>query len=207
MFWAMADDISWEKILATALVSSFFTACVTEPVKAYIQRHLKRKELRRSLYQEIMSNFEALHQQVDMAKHDDEMRTGVGVRFAMSYKRLAYDLALRDVATFYNIGHHELYWIELLYRDFQHVIDGRFTDEPQRLSNAEFTANSVLQNLKSRHMSKRLAFKVSRPWVKRHIRESLPEMPYIGREESPDLAERLRRRWDRAQYWVWQAFY
>jgi hypothetical protein len=203
----MADDISWEKILATALVSSFFTACVTEPVKAYIQRHLKRNELRRSLYQEIMSNFAELYQQVDMAKHDDEMKTGIDVRFAMGYKRLAYDLAQKDAATFYNIGHRELYWIELLYRDFQHVIDGRFTDEAQRLSNAEFTANSVLHNLKGRRMSKRLAFKVCRPWVKKHFREHLPKMSYIGREDSLSLAERLRRRYDQAQYWVWRKFY
>src|SRR6266481_556162 len=122
----MANDIGWEKILATALVSSFFTACVAEPVKAFIQRHLKRNDLRRSLYQEIMNNFTALQQQVEMAKHDDEMKTGIGERFAMGYKRLAYDLAQKDAAAFYNLGHHELYWIELLYRDFEHVINGRF---------------------------------------------------------------------------------
>jgi len=73
---------------------------VTEPAKAYVLRHLKRNELRRHLYQEIMSNFASLHQQVDMAKYNDEIRTGVGVRFAIGYNWLACDLAQKDVAAF-----------------------------------------------------------------------------------------------------------
>jgi len=140
----MAHDVGWEEILATALVSSFLTACVTEPVKAFVQRLLRRRDLRRSLYREIVNNFKALLRQVEMAKHDAGMKVGIGERFAMGYKRLAYDLAQKDTAVFYSLGQDELYWVELLYNDFEHVVNGQFVDEAQRLSNAEFTARSVL---------------------------------------------------------------
>ena len=103
----MPDDIGWEKILATALVTSFFTACLTEPVKAWIQRWIKRKELRECLYRQIVNNFGKLRGQIDMAKHDREMKSGIGQRFAMGYKRLAYDLALKDAALFYSLGYNE----------------------------------------------------------------------------------------------------
>ena len=54
-------------------------------------------------------------------------------------------------------------------------------------------------------MSKRLMFKVSPPWAKRHFREHLPKMSYDNSEQR-GLAERLRRRYDQAQYWVWRKF-
>jgi hypothetical protein len=49
----MADNIGWEKILATALVTSFFMACLTEPVRARAQ--MQEAALRRCLYFEIMT--------------------------------------------------------------------------------------------------------------------------------------------------------
>ena len=202
----MADNIGWEKILATALVTSFFTACLTEPVKAWLQRWLKRSEMRRCLYREIMNNLGALQSQVEMAKQDDEMKDGIGQRFAMGYKRLAYDLALKDAAAFYSLGHYELYWIELLYRDFEHVIHGRFDSEKTRLTVAEFAANYVLNNLKNRRMSKRLMFSVSPKWAKERLRENLPLTHYLD-AAPPGLRERLYRRYDRLQYWIWRRFY
>lgn len=197
----MADGIGWAKILATALISSLFTAAIAEPIKAFIQRHLKRKELRRALYREIVNNVGALRGQVDMAKHNVEMKDGIGRRFAMSYKRLANDLAQKDAAAYYSLGLDELYWIELLYRDFEHVINGSFADNDQRLRNAEFAADYVLNNLKNRHLSKRLMFKVSPPWAKEYFRENLPKTPYLP--AAPTLGERLRRRYDQLQYWLW----
>jgi hypothetical protein len=198
-------DIGWEKILATALVSSFFTACLTEPVKAIVQRRLRRNDLRRSLYREILNNFKALLGQVEMAKHENGMKVGIGQRFAMCYRRLAHDLAHKDAAVFYSLGQDEMYWIELLYGDFEHLINGPFVDEEQRLSNAESIVNGVLVNLKNRHLKKRLMFKISPQWERDYFREHLPKVYYLGGEPLT-LSERLRRRYDRAQYRFWRKF-
>ena len=73
-------------------------------MKARIQRYQKRNDLRRFLYREIMNNFTDLRGQVEMAEHDDEMRIGIGQRFAMGYKRLAYDLAQKDAAVLYSLA-------------------------------------------------------------------------------------------------------
>src|SRR5208337_525298 len=200
----MADQIGGAKILATALISSLFTAAIAEPIKAFIQRHLRRKELRRVLYNEIVNNFGALHSQVEMAKHDIQMKDGIGKRFAMSYKRLAYDLAQKDAVAYYSLGFNELYWIELHYRDFENVINGRFDDNDQHLRNAEFTADYVLNNLKNRHLSKRHMFKVSPPWAKEYFRENLPKTSYIYSHTTLTLVEKLRRRYDQLQYRLWQ---
>jgi len=200
----MADQIGWATILATALISSLFTAAIAEPIKAFIQRHLRRKELRRALYNEIVNNFGALHSQVEMAKHDIQMKDGIGRRFAMSYKRLAYELAQKDSAAYYSLGFDELYWIENHYRDFEHVINGRFDDNDQHLRNAEFAAEYVLNNLKNRHLSKRLMFKVAPPWLKEYFRENLPKTSYIYTNATLTVVEKLRRRYDQLQYYVWQ---
>jgi hypothetical protein len=202
----MPDNTGWEKIVAVALVTSFFTTCLIDPVKVWIQRRLKRREVRRSLYSEIVNNFVALQRQVELAKHTEEMKIGIGQRFAMGYKRLAYDLAMKDAAAFYSLGFDELYWIELLYRDFEHVIHGRPDSEDKRLSWAEFAADYVLNNLKNRHMSKRLMFGVSPRSVKEHFRHNLPLTPYID-TQPPGVRERLFRLYDRLQYWAWRRLY
>jgi hypothetical protein len=67
----------WVRTLIIALVSSFFTVCLVEPVKAFIQRRLKRREVRRALYQEMANNYGKLQAQVDMAKHHPEMKSGI----------------------------------------------------------------------------------------------------------------------------------
>lgn len=190
------------KILITALVASFFAVCVTEPVKIW----LRRRQMRWSLYFEITQNYGALLAQAEMAKHDNEMKEGIGQRFAMSYKRLAYDMVLNDPATFYGLGHEEAHWIELLYRDYEHVLNGRFDSEDTRLNNAEFVTYSVINNLKNRHMSKRLALKVSPGWMKEHFRQQLPLANYID-VKPPKLPERFHRSFDRVQYRIWRSFY
>jgi len=198
----MADQIGWAKILATALISSLFIAAIAEPIKAFIQRHLKRNVLRGALYKEIVNNFRALHGQVEVAKHDIQMKDGIGRRFAMSYKRLALDLAQKDAAAYYSLGLDEVDWIELLYRDFEHVINGSFDNNDQHLGSAEIAADSVLTNLKNRHLSKRLMFKVSPPWAKEYFRENLPRASYLF--PASTLGEKLHRRYDQLQYRLWQ---
>jgi hypothetical protein len=139
-----------------------------------------------------------------MAKHDIQMKNGIGRRFAMSYKRLAYELAQRDAVAYYSLGLDELYWIENLYRNFEQVITGSFDDNDQHLRNAEFAAHSVLNDLKNRHLSKGLMFKVSPPWANEYFRENLPNASYIDIHTTLTFGEKLRRRFDQLQYRLWQ---
>jgi hypothetical protein len=110
-----------------ALVSSLFTVCLIEPVRVVSQRRLRRRELRRSLYQEMANNCGKLQAQVEMAKNDSDMRSGIGGRFAMGFKKFSFELAQRDPACC-SLGYSELYWIELLYRDMEHIISGTIRD-------------------------------------------------------------------------------
>jgi hypothetical protein len=205
----MTDQIGWKTIVATALISSlissFLTACLTEPIKARVQRRLKRREMRRALYWEIVHNFVALQGQVCISEKDATMQDGIGYRFEMGYKRLSYDLARKDSFVFYNLGHEELDWIDLLYRDFENVIHGKFESKDQRLRNAQSVVYSVL-SLKNRQLNKKLMFRVSPDWVKKHFREKLPLTEYVD-IDPPKFRERLRRRYDRIQYWIWRTFF
>jgi hypothetical protein len=201
----MTDQIGWKTILIASLTSSLFTALLTEPIKTWIQRLLKRRELRRALYWEVVNNFGALQSQVWYSKDKPEMQEGIGYRFETGYKRLGYDLALRDASIFYSFGHSELYYIDTLYRDFERVIHGKFESNEQRLRNAEFVASEVVTCLKNRHLNKRLIFSVSPGWAKKHFRKELPSASYID-IVPPGLSARLRRRYDRVQYWIWRTF-
>jgi hypothetical protein len=185
----------WIKTLIIALVSSFFTVCLVEPVKAAIQRRMRKREVRRSLYQEMAINYGKLLAQVEMANHDPEMRNGIDERFAMGFKKFSFELAQRDPATYYSLGYYELYWIELLYAGMEHIIKGKFIDEEQHLRAAGYTAHSFLVDVKNRNLSRGLVFRVSPDWLRKHLRERLPEIAYTD-AKPPSLIERARRRFD-----------
>src|SRR5260370_23519695 len=102
----------WIRTLVIALISSFFAVCLVEPVKAFIQRRLKRREVRRALYQEMANNYGKLQAQVGMARHDPEMKTGIGERFAMGFKKFSFELTQPDPATYYSLVYYEGDWIE-----------------------------------------------------------------------------------------------
>jgi hypothetical protein len=149
----------WIKTLIIALVSSFFAVILVEPVKAFIQRRTRRREFRRSLYHEMIRNYSELLGQVTMAHNDPEMKRGIGERFATVFKKFSFELARRDPATYYSLG-HEMHWIELRYADMEHVINGKFIDEEQHLRSAESTVHLFLANIKDRKLSKSLIFSV-----------------------------------------------
>src|SRR5258708_24288687 len=77
----------------------------------------------------------------------------------------------------------------------ENIITGSFTDE-QHLRAAGFTAHSFLSMLKNRNLSRRLVHRVSPDWLRKHLRERLPEIDYID-VEPPRLLERIGRRFDR----------
>jgi hypothetical protein len=140
------------------------------------------------------NNYGKLQAQVEMAKNDSDMRSGIGERFAMGFKKFSYELAQRDPVAYYSLGYSELYWIELLYRDMEHIISGTFTDE-QHLRAADCTAHSFLSMLKNRNLSRSLVRRVSPYWFREHLREHLPEIAYID-VKAPSRLERIRRRFD-----------
>jgi hypothetical protein len=200
----MADTVSWPVALTISLITSFFTALVTEPTKAALERRRSRKKLRRALYSEIMENFVDLFNRVDVAKRDERAICGIGAAFAAWYRRKAFEKSSSENAVgLYDLGQNELYWIELAYRTFDQVANGKFDSDQQRLANAEFAASIMPTDLKNRHLSKCVMFSVSSEWVKKYLRETLPAMEYVMNEQL-ELKEQVLRRWDRVEYWWWR---
>ena len=184
----------WIKTLIIALVSSFFAVILVEPVKAFIRRRTRRRELRRSLYHEMIRNYSELLGQVTMAHNDPEMKRGIGERFATVFKKFSFELARREPTTYYSLG-HEMHWIELRYADMEHIINGKFVDEDQQLRSADSTVHLFLANIKDRKLSRSLVFSVSPSWLRKHFRKRLDEIPYtdVG---PPGFLERARRQFD-----------
>jgi len=198
-----ADPMTDEaRILATALVASFFTACVTEPARAWFHR----RRVRRWLYREMIRNCSALLGWVESVKRNPpelHMREHTTSQFRSEYKRLAFDLAIKDAA-FYSLRDEEPYRIEGIYRDFERIADGSYPDATDCFLRAEIAAASVLHCVKDRSLSKRVAFSVSTKWQKRYFRENLPRTAYVNYDDPPSRIERLHRRWDALQYWFWR---
>ncbi len=187
------------KILATALVASFFTVCVTEPVKARLQR----RRVRKWLYREMLQNCSALSAWVQSAAPYVEMQEHTAVQFASEYRRLAYDLAVKD-AGFYSLRGDEPYRIDKIYREFERISQGSYDDAHDCFLRAKDAAASVLHGIKDRSLSKRVAFSASTKWQKKYFRQNLPRTFYINFDDPPSLRERLCRRYDALQYWVWR---
>jgi hypothetical protein len=187
------------KILATALIASFFTVCVTEPVKALLQR----RRVRRWLYREMIHNCSYLSAWVRSAGPHAEMHEHTAMQFASDYRRLAYDLAVKDAA-FYSLRGNEPYRIDAIYREFERISQGAYEDAQDCFLRAQVAAASVLHGMKDRSLSKRVAFSVSAPAEKQYFRENLPRTLYI--DEPRGLRERLSRRYDSLQYRVWRRF-
>ncbi len=188
----------WTTTLAIALVSAFFTACVTEPVRAVIQRWVRRREVRRSLYGEILENWKAIDAQVEMAKQNAEMVAGIGVRFAMGFRKSSYEMAQRDPVIYYALRYRERYWMDILYRDAEHVITGKFNDDEQRLRNADFVAFEFLSVMKNRNLSRRMIYAATERQFRPYLTGRIAETNYA--DVSPvGAVERARRRFDKAR--------
>ena len=199
----MVTSTDWTAIVATALISSFSTACLTEPVKAKIAFWIERSKLRRSLYWEIMNNLGGLLGQVSYSRRDAARRDGIGVQFKMDYQRISYNLALKDPSALRSLSRTELYAVNKHYRNFDQVVHGDFKSGEVRLRNAEFVVFSVISDLKNRNLSKRLAFGESPKWLREHLRGELPSTSYVDISE-PRMIERLYRQLDRVNYWMWK---
>jgi hypothetical protein len=143
----------------------------------------------------MVRNYQALERQVTMAKHDPEMRSGISERFAMGFRKFSFELAQRDPLFYYSLEYFERYFVERLYADMDHILTGRFADEEVQLRAADYTSYSFLADIKNRHFSRRLIFRVSPDWLRKHLRERLPDVPYTD-IKPPGLLKRLRRRFN-----------
>jgi hypothetical protein len=193
----MTDEL---KILATAAVASFFTVAVVEPVKAWLQR----RRVRRWLYREIIHNCTILLNWKYSAKAHPEMQQHTAAQFAGEYKKLAYDLAIKDAA-FYALPNEEPYRIEKIYRDFERIAQGAY-DAHDCFARAEVAAVAMLIALKDRSLSKRVAFSVSTKHQKHYFKKNLPTFPYVNYEDPPSRQEKFLRRCDAFRYWLWRKF-
>jgi hypothetical protein len=123
-----------------------------------IQRWVRRRDVRRSLYREVLENWKSIDDQVRMATQDPKMIAGMGRRFALGFKRSSYEMAQRDPVMYYGLKHRERYWVEILYRDAENVITGKFDDDDQRLRNADSVAWQFLSMIKNRNLSRRMIY-------------------------------------------------
>ena len=192
----MTDEV---KIIVTAAVASFFTVAVVEPFKAWLQR----RRIRRWLYREIMHNCASLLVWKASARAYPEMQQHTTAQFASEYKKLAYDLSIKDAA-FYALPNEEPYRIEEIYREFERIAQGVYGDEC--FARAELAASSMLIALKDRSLSKRIAFSVSTSQQKRYLKINLPTFSYVNFDDTPTLRERFLRRCDAMHYWLWRKF-
>ena len=185
----------WIQTLAIALITSFSTVCLIEPIRSMIQRWVRRREVRRGLYHEMVLNFRQLDGQVQMAKRDPEMKAGMSEHFGRYFRKTCFDLAQHDPITYYGLSFKERYWIELYYSGMESIVKGRFTNDEQCLSAASFASDYLLTYIKNRYISKRLLFSVSPVQLRKYLRERLPDAHYVD-VTPPSRFERLRRRLD-----------
>jgi hypothetical protein len=83
------------KILRTALVTSFFTVCTVFFIE-WVKARLQRGRVRKWLYREMLYNCGALSAWVHSAKPHPEMQEHTAAQFASGYRKLAYELAVKE---------------------------------------------------------------------------------------------------------------
>jgi hypothetical protein len=141
----------------------------------------------------MVHNYTALQAQVVFAKRDPAMKVRIGERFAMSFKKSSFQLAQSDPTTYYILGHHETYWIELIYRDMENVITRSSKNDDGNFIAGSFVADEFLSCVKNRNLSKKLLFKVTPSACQEDIKTWLPDVKYID-IKPPSLLEHIRRR-------------
>lgn len=186
--------------LLSASVSSLVTVCVTEPVRAWFQR----RRVRKWLYREIVYNCQKLAAWVHSAKSNPEMQNHTAAQFAAEYRKLAYELAVRDPG-FYSLRGEEPYFIDGLYRDFDRISRGAFDSPEDCFLRAEVAAQRVFLGVQDRALSRRLVFRVSNRRQRRYLRERLPSNAlYINYTDAPRWMEWVRGYLDALLYWTWR---
>jgi hypothetical protein len=191
------------KILSTALVTSFFTVCTVFFIE-WVKARLQRGRVRKWLYREMLYNCGALSAWVHSAKPHPEMQEHTAAQFASGYRKLAYELAVKDVG-FYSLRGDELYRIDEIYREFERISSGSYEDAKDCFLWAEVASVAVLHGVQDRLLSRRLVFSVSTARQKAYFRENLPRRFLdVNYDDAPPWREKMRRYSDAALYWFWR---
>jgi hypothetical protein len=162
----LTDEV---KILAAALAASVVTVGITEPLRGWFQR----RRIRRWLYREMIHNCEVLSAWVHSTRQNPGMREHTAVNFTAGYRKLAYEMAVKD-AGFYSLRGEEPYRIDGIYRDFDRISTGSYRDPHDCFVRAETAAAAVFLAVQDRALSRWTVFRVSTGRQKRYLRENLP---------------------------------
>ena len=127
----------------------------------------------------MVHNYTALQARVDLAKRDPAMKVRIGERFAMTFT-VELSLAESDPTDLLEfLGHHETYWIELIYRDMENVITRSSKNDDGNFIAGSFVADEFLSCVKNRNLSKKPLFKVTPSACQEDIKNRLPDVKYI----------------------------
>jgi hypothetical protein len=193
----MTDEV---KIVAAALAASVFTVGFTEPVRSWLQR----RRIRRWLYREMIYNCQELSVWVHSASQNPEMQEHTAVNFSARYRKLAYEMAVKD-AGFYSLRGEEPYRIDGIYREFDRISTGSYGDPHDCFIRAETASSAVVFAVRDRALSRRVVFSVSTRRQKRYLRERLPRrFFYVNYDDAPRWLEILRFRSDAVLFWFWR---
>lgn len=189
------------KILGTALVTSFFTVCTVFFIE-WVKARLQRGRVRKWLYREMLYNCGVLEAWVHSAKSHPEMQEHTAAQFASAYRKLAYEVAIKD-AGFYSLRGNELYRIDEIYREFERISNGSY--EKECFHRAEVASVAVLFGMQDKLLSRAVVFSVSTARQKAYFRENLPRrFLYVNYDDAPPWREKLRHYSDAALYWFWR---
>jgi hypothetical protein len=191
------------KIFGAALIAALITSVVTVWVTEPLRLRLHRRRIRKWLYGEMMYNCGRLSAWVHSAKANPETQQHTSAQFAGEYRRLAYELAVKD-AGFYSLRREELYYIDNLYRDFDRIANGGFTDSADCFLRAGIAASAVLHGVQDRALRRGVVFSVSSRLEKQYLRNNVPHrFFYLNYDDAPRWKEKLREYWDRLVFWSW----
>jgi hypothetical protein len=189
------------KILVTALVTSLFTVGTVFFIE-WVKARLQRGRVRKWLYREMLYNCGVLSAWVHSAKPHPEMQEHTAAQFASAYRKLAYEVAIKD-AGFYSLRGDELYRIDEIYREFERISNGSY--EEDCFHRAEVASVAVLLGVQDRLLSRGVVFSVSTARQKAYFREKLPRrFLYVNYDDAPPWREKVRQYSDAALYWFWR---
>jgi hypothetical protein len=99
-------------------VTATITACVAEPLKIFVSNRFKRRQLRRIIVMEIISNLRWLHKLHKGGNLLDPSEQGnFGDPTCLSSTRAAYDNSVREFYLYYQLSEHE--WVDGFYSSLQ----------------------------------------------------------------------------------------
>jgi hypothetical protein len=149
-------------------------------------------------------NCDLLSAWVHSAKANPEMQEHTALNFTSKYRKLAYEMALKDVG-FYCLRGEEPYRINDIYSQFDRISSGSYGDPHDCFVRAETAAAAVFLAVQDRALSRRVVFSLSTKRQKRYLRENLPKrFLYVNYDDAPRWLEIVRFRCDAALFWWWR---